>query len=220
MLHYMFTVYALLAAGMAALPQHFISDGTMASSPLQPHLGSAIVSSPAPTLQSTFTSTITLTPTQFNVPPTPTQTATTPPCSLQARRVPTTFTTLPNPTPSPTPASTSLDPREHTRSNEDTDDDNDDDVGPLDPKPWPKWLGPATFALVFYDALTMCAFLWLWLTGHFWWLRCFGGEHGEEERLLRDRLVRGGGLGRARARAREVEMEMEMEREMRRMGMV
>ena len=110
--------------------------------------------------------------------------------------------------------STSCDPREHTRSNEDTDDDNDDDVGPLDPKPWPKWLGPATFALVFYDALTMCAFLWLWLTGHFWWLSCFGGERGEEERLLRDVLARGGVLRRARAR------EAGMEREMRRMGMV
>ena len=216
MLHYTFPVYALLASGMAALPQYFISAGTMASSPLQPHPGSAILSLTTPTLQTTFTSTLTLTPTQVSVPPTPAtiQAATTPPCSLQARRVPTTFTTLPNPTPSPTPASTSLDPREHTRSNEDTDDDNDDDVGPLDPKPWPKWLGPATFALVFYDALTMCAFLWLWLTGHFWWLTCFGREHGEEERLLRDGIVRGG-VG-ARARAREVAME----REMRRMGMV
>jgi hypothetical protein len=210
MLHYTFPIYALLAAGMAALPQHFISAGTMASSPLQPHLGSAILSSTRPTLQSTFTSTLTLTA-QVNEPPTPTQAATTPPCSLQARRVPTTFTTLPNPTPSPTPASTSLDPREHTRFHDDTDDD-DDDTGPLDPKPWPKWLGPATLALVFYDALTLCAFFWLWITGHFWWLRCFGPERGEEDMLLRDGVVRGGRLGRAR--------EVGMEREMRRMGMV
>ena len=215
MLYYTFPIYALLAAGMAALPQHFISQGSMASSPLQPHLGGAVLSSATSTtqlsLQSTLTSTISLTTTQVNVPPTTTQAATTPPC-LHAR-TPTTFTTLPNPTPSPTLASTSLDPREATRNNDSTDDDNGDDAAdPLNPTPWPKWLGAATFALAFYDVLTLCAFFWLWITGHFWWLRWNGQTDFEEDRERLWEMARGGGSARGRARA--------IDSEMLRMGMV
>ncbi|KAG9206591.1 hypothetical protein G6514_003424 [Epicoccum nigrum] len=204
-------MYALLAAGMATLPQRFISEGATGSSPLQLHLGGGVLSS-------------------TTAPPTPLETTLTPTASLPPAvdtPLPVQAATLPYPTPSPTPPPTSLDPREATRNNSSTDDDDDDgddqdtdtDTAPL--QKWPKWLGAATLALVFYDALTLCVFLWLWIAGSLWWLPWLGqaGDDPEERAWEEVRWgVELAGLeeGARTATAREVGVE----REMRRMGMV
>ncbi|KAF9696730.1 hypothetical protein EKO04_005462 [Ascochyta lentis] len=161
--------------------------------------------------------------------------------------------TLPNPTPRPTPGSERSDGGDVLNDDENTLTDNEHDVAatPFDtstPEPlsaWPHWFTAATFTLVFYDAITLGLFLWLWVFGYLWWFRR-GGEtrrggwvrrgalsEGMEMAPTLDRLGRhqrtsewvGSGRRYGRVRSRSWERvrsmrEAELESEMRRLGMI
>ncbi|KZM18341.1 uncharacterized protein EKO05_0000316 [Ascochyta rabiei] len=162
--------------------------------------------------------------------------------------------TLPNPTPRPTTGSERSDDRDTSSNDENslTDNDSDDAATPFDtstPEPlsaWPHWFTAATFTLVFYDAITLGLFVWLWVFGYLWWFgrgreTRMGGwvrrgavsesmemaptldRHGRYERT--SEWVGSGRSRYGRARSRSWERarslrEAELESEMRRLGMI